>query len=364
MTKAYIDLLKKIKEEGVYSMDRTGVGRHRIFGVQTRFDISDGTLPVVTTRKVYTDAIIKELLWFISGSYNTQELRDQKVKIWDKWTINENDIKAFADKYAAGNEKLHQALLAYTTENYLDTIGEMYGAMWRNAPRNDVHRLWPEVPLDEIPSDKIEQYKADYKELVETSKDPVNVTLEQYCSMNYYATVDQLNELIRNLKKRPYSSRLVVSAWIPSHVPFEELSPKENVLLGRGALAACHAMFQCFAVPPNVEGGKPILSLMMLQRSCDTPVGGNYNIAQYSLLLALIAHCCDMEPGEFIWSTGDTHIYSDQMPLVDEQIARTPFPAPKLWLNPEKKDLFSFTFDDIKILDYKCHPHIPYPVAE
>ena len=97
--------------------------------------------------------------------------------------------------------------------------------------------------------------------------------------------------------------------------------------------------------------------------SVDYPVGANYNIAQYSLLLSMIAHVTGMEADEFIWSTGDTHIYSDQMPLIDEQLKREPYPAPKLWLNPAVKDLFAFTFDDIKILGYQHHPHLPYPVA-
>lgn len=98
--------------------------------------------------------------------------------------------------------------------------------------------------------------------------------------------------------------------------------------------------------------------------SCDTPVGACYNIAQYSLLLALIAHCSDMEPDEFIWSTGDTHIYSSQLESVDIQLERKPFPPPRLWINPDKKDIFDFKFEDIKILDYICHPHIAYPVAK
>lgn len=97
--------------------------------------------------------------------------------------------------------------------------------------------------------------------------------------------------------------------------------------------------------------------------SVDYPVGSCYNIAQYSLLLAMLAHVTGMEPDEFIWSTGDTHIYSNQMDLVDTQLEREPLPPPKLWLNPEVTDLFKFTFEDIKIFDYQCHPHIPYPVA-
>lgn len=360
--KSFLDLLRTIKQTGKYTMDRTGVGRHRIFGTQTRYSLADGTLPVVTTRKIFTDAIVKELLWFISGSYNSEELKAQGVKIWDQWTVKPEHITAFIAKHT-DNEQAASNLRAFCEERYLGTIGEMYGAMWRNAPRKDMHSFWPELDEKDLPSDKLAAWKLDYEEHVKVAKDKI-VDFKTFCKHMYYSSVDQLNELMVNLRKRPYSSRLVVNAWIPSHIPFEEISPEENVLLDRGALAPCHVMFQCFATPPEVEGGKPKLSLMMTQRSVDTPVGACYNIAQYSLLLALIAHCSDMEPDEFIWSTGDTHIYSDQMHLVDTQLERKPFDPPKLWINPEKKDLFSFTFDDIKILDYVSHPHIPYPVAK
>ena len=360
--KSYLELLSKIKNEGTFSVDRTGIGRHRIFGTQTRYDLSDGTLPVVTTRKIYTDAIIKELLWFIKGSFNNKELTETGVKIWNHWVVGQEHIDTFAKKYAGDNQDLEKTLKDYWSNSHLDSIGEMYGAMWRNAPRKEIMTLWPDIPMEDFPSDKIPKWTAEYEEIKSTSKDEV-VSFETYCKYQYYQTVDQLNELVLNLKKRPYSSRLLVTAWVPSHVPFEQLTPQENVLLGRGSLAACHAIFQCFATPPEKEGDKPTLSLMMTQRSVDMPVGACYNIAQYSLLLALLAHCTDMTPGEFIWSTGDTHIYSDQMDLVDTQLCREPFAPPKLWINPDKKDLFSMTFEDIKILDYQHHSHIPYPVA-
>ncbi len=101
----------------------------------------------------------------------------------------------------------------------------------------------------------------------------------------------------------------------------------------------------------------------VIAASTDYPVGANYNIAQYSLLLAMLAHVSDMEPFEFIHSNGDCHIYLDQLPFIEEQLSREPLPLPKLWLNPEVKDLFKFTSGDIKILDYVSHPAIKYPVA-
>lgn len=264
--KSFLDLLQKVKTEGRYVLDRTGVGRHRIFGTQTRYDLSDGTLPVVTTRKIYTAAIVKELLWFIKGSYDTSELKKQGVNIWNAWTVTEEDIQAFADKYSNGDANLREMLVNFNREKFLDTIGEMYGAMWRNAPRKEMHKFWPRMELADLPSDKLAIWTADYEELKASTKDEI-ISFEDFCSYNYYATVDQLNELLINLKKRPNSSRMLVNAWIPSHIPFESLKPQENVMLGKGSLAPCHAMFQCFVEPSEEPGGKGTLSLLMFQRS-------------------------------------------------------------------------------------------------
>lgn len=263
--KPFLDLLNKIKTEGKYTMDRTGVGRYRIFGTQSRFDMNKGNLPVVTTRKIYTDAIIKELLFFIRGQTNNKALTNQNVKIWNSWAVTEKDVEAFADKYSGGSEEQKAALLQYGKGEFLNSIGDMYGAMWRNAPREEIHRFWPTVPLEDLPSDKLVTWTKDYEDYKAAVIDEPQ-SFEEFCTLAYYSSVDQLNELILNLKKRPFSSRLIVSAWVPSLVPFEQLSPQENVILGRGALAACHAMFQCFVVPSDIEGGKHKLSLLMYQR--------------------------------------------------------------------------------------------------
>jgi thymidylate synthase len=361
--KVYLELLKKIKDEGHDHPDRTGVGRRSIFCTQSRFDISDGTLPVVTTRKIYTDAIIKELLFFIKGDINVTTLKEQQVNIWNQWAVSAEAIEKFVLQNV-DDPGAHQHLINMLKEKHENSIGMMYGAMWRNAPQSNAHSLWPTVPLEDIPSDKLENYTKEYEEIKFLSREPIDFTLETFCTQKYYESVDQLNDLIRGLKKRPYSARHIVSAWIPSHLPFEDLAPEMNVLLDRGCLAPCHAFFQCFVSPPKEEGGKKRLSLMMLQRSVDFPVGSAFNIGQYALLLAMLAHVTDMEAYEFIWNTGDTHIYLNQLPMIDEQLSREPLPLPKLWLNPEVKDIFKFTFDDIKILDYVSHPPIKYPVAK
>lgn len=368
--KQYQDNLRRIFEEGHSHEDRTGVGRRSIFGTLDRYKMSDG-FPLVTTRKIFTKAIVHELLWFIKGSFNTKELKDNGVKIWDLWSVTEEDVIAFAAKHSNGDENLSNMIKSALSEEKLDTIGMMYGAMWRNAPQAIVHTLWPDISLQDMPSDKMAIWTKEYEEIRFMAKEEIP-SFEQYIKVKYYSTVDQLNELVTNLKKRPYSSRHIVTAWIPSHVPFETLSPQENVLLERGALAACHAMFQCFVHPPVEEGGKKRLSLMMTIRSQDAPIGEPYNIAQYSLLLHMLAQVCDMEPFEYIHSVGDHHVYLNQFEKynpelkegVETQLQREPRPLPRLWLNPEVKDLFAFKPEDIEFLDYDPWPAINYPVAK
>lgn len=361
----YLALLKQVYEEGYDHGDRTGTGRRSVVGTQTRFNISDGSIPVVTTRKIYTRAIIAELLWFIRGSTDNAELNNEKVNIWNKWAVSELDIDNFVSKYFnPESEEERNGIKSYFMNQSLNKIGPMYGAMWRNAPRGTVCHLWPKVPLSEMPTDKLRLWEKQYEHLKSMSDESVQgVAFEDFCNTLYYDTVDQLNELVRNLKERPYSSRLCVTAWIPEFVPFENLSPTENVLMGQGALAACHAFFQCFVKPPKQEGGKKRLSLQLYIRSQDLPIGNPYNVAQYSILLAMLAHVTDMEPSEFILTIGDCHIYLNQLEGVQEQITRQPLPAPKLWLNPEVKSLFDFKMEDIEIQGYQHLEEIKYPVS-
>lgn len=361
--KQYLDTLKSIYENGTDRIDRTGTGRRAVFGQQMRFDVSDGTLPVVTTRKIFTRGMIEETLWFLTGSLSVKELQEKGVKIWDLWEVKEEDIEKYVAKHASDDVELADQVREFY-KNLIGSVGPMYGAMWRNAPQNMVHIHWPKINLEDIPKEKLQRYTEEFEEHKFLSGNPETIgDFETYASNRYYETVDQINNLVINLRDRPFSSRHVVVAWVPTVIPFETVSPQENVLLGKGALSACHAMFQCFVHEPKEEGGKKRLSLMMTQRSADFPIGIPYNIAQYSLLLHMLAHVSNMEPYEFIHSIGDTHIYLNQLEFVPEQLSREPLPLPKIWLNPEVKSIFDFTIDDIKILDYQSHPAINYPVS-
>lgn len=156
-------------------------------------------------------------------------------------------------------------------------------------------------------------------------------------------TVDQIAQLIEKIKKDPTDRRLIVTAWNPG-----ELSDM--------ALPPCHMFFQCF-----VANGK--LSLHMVQRSCDMFLGVPFNIASYSLLLHMLARATGLEPGEFVHTLQDAHIYHDHFEAVEEQLSREPMALPTLWLNPDKTDIDGWTMDDIKLENYQSHPAIKAKMA-
>ena len=163
-------------------------------------------------------------------------------------------------------------------------------------------------------------------------------------------------QVLEQLKTRPDSRRLIVCAWNPAQLPDESLSPQQNVAQGKMALAACHTLFQFY-----VAEGR--LSCQLYQRSADVFLGVPFNIASYALLTLMVAQVSGLQPGEFIHTFGDAHLYLNHMQQVETQLAREPFPAPRMYLNPEIKDLFAFTFEDFELRDYRAHPHIPAPVA-
>ncbi|MEZ5511627.1 MAG: thymidylate synthase [Gammaproteobacteria bacterium] len=275
--KAYLDLLRHIKDNGVTKSDRTGTGTISVFGYQMRFNLAEG-FPLVTTKKVHLKSIIHELLWFIRGETNIAYLKENGVSIWDEW--------------ADANGEL----------------GPVYGKQWRS---------W-EGPNGE--------------------------------------TVDQLQQLLDEIKRNPDSRRLVLSAWNPVVLPDVKFSPKENAAAGKQALPPCHCLFQFYVVD-----GK--LSCQLYQRSGDVFLGVPFNIASYSLLTLMMAQVCGLQPGDFIHTFGDVHIYLNHMEQVDLQLSRDPRPLPQMKLNPAVTSLFDFTYDDFELTGYDPHPAIKAPVA-
>ncbi len=170
------------------------------------------------------------------------------------------------------------------------------------------------------------------------------------------ASIDQIAELITQLRTRPDSRRLIVSAWNPGALPDESLSPQKNVALGRMALAPCHTFFQFY-----VAEGR--LSCQLYQRSADVFLGVPFNIASYALLTLMVAQVAGLQAGEFIHTFGDAHLYLNHLEQAELQLSRQPYPLPRMRINPEVKDIFAFRYEDFELFDYQFHPHISAPIA-
>jgi thymidylate synthase len=168
--------------------------------------------------------------------------------------------------------------------------------------------------------------------------------------------IDQITQLLQDIRERPDSRRHIVSAWNPALLPDESLSPRENAALGRQALPPCHTMFQF-----NVADGR--LSCQLYQRSADVFLGVPFNIASYALLTMMVAQVVGLEPGDFVHTFGDVHIYLNHLEQVETQLSRSPYPLPRMQINPDVRDLFAFRFEDFELRNYQCHPAIRAPIA-
>lgn len=307
--KQYLDLVKTILEQGEVRKDRTGTGTKQIFGTMERYDLRDGKLPLITTRKLGIQFMIKELLWFLKGSGNCDYLDQQKVKIWKPWT-----------------------------EPTTNSIGPLYPVQLRN---------WPHVGV----TYNGEGLKEDDRIIFKAENNDDHETIEVY--ERHY---DQLANLIQGIKDRPHSRRHLISYWNVPYMADETKSPHQNVLEGRAALSACHTLLQF-----NVSGDE--LSCMLYMRSSDVMVGRPTNIAQYSILTHMIAQVCGLKAKEFIITSADTHIYLDHIPYAEELIKRRPYQSPSLVLNPEIKDIDDFKLEDFTLVNYFHGEPMKLPVA-
>ncbi len=303
--KQYLDLLSHIMETGNDKGDRTGTGARSVFGYQMRFDLSKG-FPLLTTKKLPFNMIANELLWFLAGSTNIQPLLKNNVHIWDEWPyksyLMQNGLavpKSDSVEWKEGIKEFTKQVLeddAFAKE--YGELGPVYGYQWRNWPAPDGRHI------------------------------------------------DQIREVVEQIKNSPDSRRMIVSAWNVADI--EEMA--------KSGLPPCHCLFQFY-----VANGK--LSCQLYQRSCDTFLGVPFNVASYSLLTMMLAQVCDLLPGEFVWTGGDVHLYSNHFDQVATQVERTPKELPTLWINPEVKDIFSFTIEDFKLENYNPDPSIKAPIA-
>lgn len=289
----YHDLLRHILDNGTWKDDRTGTGTWSCFGYQMRFDLQKG-FPLLTTKKVFTKAIIHELLWFLKGSSNIDYLCQHGVSIWDDWPFAKyknspnykgETLKEFSKKIAEDAAFAQQ----------WGELGPVYGVQWRS---------WAGANGE---------------------------------------TIDQIAQLVEQIKKNPNSRRLLVNAW--------------NVaLVDQMALPPCHTMFQFY-----VSNGK--LSCQLYQRSADVFLGVPFNIASYALLTHMVAQVCGLAVGEFIHTFGDVHLYSNHKEQALLQLSRDCRALPTLQMNAEVNDIFGFKYEDFKILNYDPHPAIAGEVA-
>lgn len=285
--KQYLELLEFVKNNGTLKENRTGINTISFFGTQTRYDLSKG-FPILTTKKVNFKAIVHELLWFISGNTNIKYLVDNGVNIWNEWPYD--------------NYKKTKAFKGETQEEFIEKI------------RNDV------------------EFAKQYGEL-----GPVYG--KQWRDFN---GVDQLKNVIEEIKSNPNSRRLIVSAWNPNDV--------KNMLL-----PPCHSLFQFYVLDNK-------LYCQLYQRSADLFLGVPFNIASYSLLMIMIANECNLELGEFVHSIGDCHIYENHIDQINTQLSRKPKKLPKLIIK-NKKSIFDYKFEDFELEGYNPEPFIKAPVA-
>lgn len=261
---SYLDLIRKVLENGEERTDRTETGTLGIFGHQMRFNLRSN-FPLLTTKKLHLKSIIHELLWFISGDTNVKYLQDNGVRIWDEWANKDGDL------------------------------GRVYGAQWRSWQAPDG------------------------------------------------STIDQLQNVIEQIKTNPYSRRHLVVAFNPGE-------------LDQMALPPCHAFFQFYV-------SKGTLSCQLYQRSADIFLGLPFNIASYSLLTMMMAQVCGLAPGEFVHTLGDAHLYLNHIEIAQQQLERLPRPLPRMSINPSVKEITKFQWEDFQLLNYEPHPHIKARVS-
>jgi thymidylate synthase len=330
----YLDLLSDVYNNGRKKEDRTGTGTISVFGREMRFDIRNNIIPVLTTKKMYLPALFHEIIWYLSGTGNIKYLRDNGIRIWNEWADENGDL------------------------------GPVYGYQWRN---------WPGQLKMQPTHSTTDQWET------LTSAD-LTSEFSFHEGFLKQESIDQIAEVIKTLKTNPDSRRIMVNAWNvgeldemklpPCHFTFqfytEEMTLDERIwwwsresgLNGSSVTTiGTHEGLDFLAVP------RRYLSCKITQRSADMFLGVPFNIAQYSMLTAMIAQVTGMAARELIWSGGDCHIYLDHFEQVKEQLRRAPVASPILVLNKTVDNIDNFVYSDFSLKDYRSHGAIAAKVA-
>ncbi|WP_116107817.1 thymidylate synthase [Lewinella sp. IMCC34191] len=298
---AYLNLLDHILRDGIRKGDRTGTGTLSVFGHQTRYDLTAG-FPLLTTKKVHWKSVVHELLWFIRGDTNIRYLVQNGVRIWNEWPFQHYlEETGQADSLPKHSPEWKEAMKTFTKRIEADAsfagewgeLGPVYGRQWRN-----------------------------------------------------FNGVDQLRNVVEDIRRKPDSRRHIVTAWNPAEIP-------EMVKSG---LPPCHTLFQFY-----VAEGR--LSCQMYQRSADVFLGVPFNIASYALLTHLVARECDLKVGDFVHTLGDAHLYLNHLEQAKLQRSREPRSLPRLHFADRAPSMFDMEYDDIELLDYDPWPAIRAPIA-
>ena len=303
----YLDLMERIWREGDERVDRTGVGTRSVFGTMLRFDLAEGAMPLITTKRVFWKTATRELLWFLTGETNIRPLVQQGVKIWNDWP-HARYVAETGDAIAMDEFIARIAEDADFAAQWGD-LGPVYGKQWVD---------WPTY---------------------EPQGDG---------SFRQGAGVNQVAQVIESLRSNPGSRRHIIEGW--------------NVAeLDRMALPPCHKTYQ-FHVSGGGEGpGR--LNCLLYQRSCDVALGLPFNLWSAALLTRMLAQQTDLEPGELVWTGGDTHLYRNHEHLIHEQLSRAPQGQPRLEILRRPASIFDYTIEDFAVHGYTPHGAIKAPVA-
>lgn len=293
----YLNLAREILKDGIKQTDRgTGVVTYSLFGRQARYDLSQ-SFPLLTTKKVYWKGVVEELYWFFSGQTNIKYLVDRNVHIWDDYPY-----KIYVHKNPKANITKDEFIEEIKTDSeFAKKWGELpriYGEMWRK---------WP-------------------------TRKPGK-------------TIDQLQWVVDELKADPNAHNAIVTSWNPEYL-YAMADPEDA-----SRFPICHNMYQV-----SNRGGK--LSLILYQRSCDLFLGVPFNIASYALLAIVLAKILNLEPGEFIHTYGDVHIYENHIEQFKEQLKREPRPFPTVKFAGKIEKLSDFTPDKVVLENYDPYPSI------